>query len=87
MALGNLANPIEQVDGPPRNLRRPTIPKTRQREQQNQGNQGNQGNQANQADQTNRGNQGNQGEQQIRPPFQNNYVDENYDGYFEDNMN
>jgi hypothetical protein len=33
------------------------------------------------------GNQGNQGDQQIRPPFQNNYVNENYDGYFEDNMN
>jgi hypothetical protein len=48
---------------------------------------GNQGNQATQADQANQGNQGNQGEQQIRPPFQNNYVDENYDGYFEDNMN
>jgi hypothetical protein len=23
----------------------------------------------------------------IRPPFQNNYVNEDYDGYFEDNMN
>jgi hypothetical protein len=26
------------------------------------------------------------GVQQIRPHFQNNYVNENYDGYFEDNM-
>jgi hypothetical protein len=34
----------------------------------------------------NQGNQGNQGDQQIQPTFQNNYIDENYDGYFEDNM-
>jgi hypothetical protein len=84
MTLGNRSNPREQVDGPPRNLRRPEIPQIRQREKRNQGNQGNQ---ANQADQANQGNQGNQGDQQIRPPFQNNYIDENYDGYFEDNMN
>jgi hypothetical protein len=30
--------------------------------------------------------QRNQGDQQIRPPFQNNYVNENFDGTFEDNM-
>jgi hypothetical protein len=30
--------------------------------------------------------QRNQGDQQIRPPFQNNYVNENYDDNFEDNM-
>jgi hypothetical protein len=30
--------------------------------------------------------QRNQGDQQIRPPFQNNYVNENYDNNFEDNM-
>ena len=41
----------------------------------------------NQGNQVNQGNQGNQGEQQIRPPFQNNYVNEGYDGDFEDNMN
>jgi hypothetical protein len=46
-----------------------------------------QGNQATQADQTNQGNQGNQGEQQVRPPFQNNYMNEDYDEYFEDNVN
>jgi hypothetical protein len=90
MALGNRPNPREQADGPPRNLRRPTIPQIRQRNQGNQANQAdpaNLGNQANQGNQTNQGNQGNQGEQQIRPPFQNNYVNEGYDGYFEDNMN
>ena len=78
MALGNRFNPREHVDGPPRNLRRPSIPQIRQREQRNQGNQ------ANQVDQVN---EGNQGEHQIGPPFQNNYVNEDYDGYFEDNMN
>jgi hypothetical protein len=31
--------------------------------------------------------QRNQGDQQIRPPFQNNYVNENFDENFEDNMN
>jgi hypothetical protein len=31
--------------------------------------------------------QRNQGDQQIRPPFQNNYVHENFDENFEDNMN
>ena len=41
----------------------------------------------NQANRANQGNQGNQGEQQIRPPFQNNYVNEGYDGYFKDKMN
>jgi hypothetical protein len=30
--------------------------------------------------------QRNQGDQQIRPPFQNNYVNENFDENFEDNM-
>jgi hypothetical protein len=30
--------------------------------------------------------QRNQGDQQIRPPFQNNYVNENFDETFEDNM-
>ena len=81
MALENMPKPREQADGPPRNQRRPSIPQIRQREQRNQGNQGNQANQEDQA------NQGNEGDQQIRPPFQNNYIDENYDGYFEDNMN
>jgi hypothetical protein len=81
MALGNRPNPREQADGPPRNPRRPAGPQIRQREQRNQGNQ------AAQADQTNQGNQGNQGEQQVRPPFQNNYMNEDYDGYFEDNVN
>jgi hypothetical protein len=84
MALGNKPNPREQADRPPRNLRRLVIPQIRQREQRNQGNQEDQVNQRNQ---TNQGNQGNQWEQQIRPPFQNNYVNEDYDGYFEDNMN
>ena len=93
MALGNRPNPIDQADGPPRNPRRLAIPQVRQRNQGNQENQANQadptnlGNQANQGNQVNQGNQGNQGEQQSRPPFQNNYVNEGYDGYFEDNMN
>jgi hypothetical protein len=90
MALGNRHNPREHADGPPRNPIRPTMQQIRQREQRNQGNQGNQAtqaDQANQANQANEGNQGNQGDQQIRPPFQNNYVNEYYDGYFEDNMN
>ena len=84
MDLDNKPNPREHDDIPPINLRRPTIPQIRQREQRNQGNQANQADQANQANQEN---QGNHGEQQIRPPFQNNYVNEDYDGYFEDNMN
>jgi hypothetical protein len=79
MALDNSPNTREQDDGPHRNQRRPTIPQIRQR---NQGNQG-----ANQGNWGNKGNQENQGNQKIRPPFQNNYVNENYDGYFEDNMN
>jgi hypothetical protein len=89
MALDNRPNPREQADIPPRNLRRPTIPQIRQREQRNQGNQANQGDQRNQGNQGNQANQnqGNQGDQQVRPPFQNNYVNENYGGYFEDNMN
>jgi hypothetical protein len=41
MALDSRPNPREQVDGPPINLRRPTIPQIRQREQRNQGNQSN----------------------------------------------
>jgi hypothetical protein len=90
MALDNRPKPREQVDGPPRNLRRPEIPQIRQREQRNQGNQANQAdhrNQGNQGNQANQGNQGNRGDQQIRPHFQNNYVNDNYDRYFEDNMN
>ena len=39
-----------------------------------------------QRDQRNHEIQGNQGDQKIRPPFQNNYVNENYDDNFEDNM-
>jgi hypothetical protein len=62
-------------------MRRPKIPQIRQRDKRNKGNQ------ENQADQANQGNQGNKGDQQIRPHFQNNYVNENYDGYFEDNVN
>ena len=81
MALGNRPNPREQADGPPLNPRILAIPQIRNREPRNQGNQ------ANQADKANQGNQGNLGEQQKRPPFQNNYVNEDYDGYFEDNMN
>jgi hypothetical protein len=87
MTLGNRPNPREQADGPPRNPRRPVIPQIRQREQRNQGNQAAQADQTNQGNQANQGNQGNQGEQQIRPPFQNNYVNEDYDEYFKDNMN
>jgi hypothetical protein len=89
MALDNRPNPREQADGPPRNPRRPGIPQIRQREQRNQGNQENQANQRNQGNkgnQPNQGNQRNQGDRQTRPPFQN-YVNEDYDGYFKDNMN
>jgi hypothetical protein len=43
MVLDNNLNTREQVDGPPRNQRRPTIPQIRQSDQRNQGNQGNQG--------------------------------------------
>jgi hypothetical protein len=39
-----------------------------------------------QRDQRNQGNQGNQGDQKITPPFQNNYVNDNYDEKFEDDM-
>ena len=84
MSLDNNPNTREQADGPPRNQRRPTIPQIRQREPINQGNHKNQ---ASQADKANQGNQGNKEEQKIKPPFQNNYVNEDYDGYFEDNMN
>jgi hypothetical protein len=84
MDLGNRYNPREHVDGPPINMRRPAIPQIGQRKPRNQGNQANQENQAHQA---NKRNQRNQGEQQIRPAFQNNYLNENYAGYFEDNMN
>jgi hypothetical protein len=62
MSLDNKPNTREQVDVPPRNQRRPTVPQIRQRDQRNQG------------------------DQQIRPPFQNNYVNENFDENFEDNM-
>jgi hypothetical protein len=81
MDFDNKPNTRERADDPPRNQIRPAIP---QIIQINQGDHINQGHQRNQGVQRN---QGNQGDQQIRNPFQNNYVNGNYDGYFEDNMN